>query len=139
MLGIKMWSPCESGRRHDRGLEAVCSMPIDLSSLLLTPYYCEAVRKGEKMKMKKRLAVAVGLGLLALCSVSQSQAQTTVTLPSVTPAAGQKPNIILIVSDDFGYGDAGAYGGGVGRGMPTPNIDRMTAEGMMFYSFYGQP
>ena len=91
------------------------------------------------MKMKKRLAVAVGLGLLALCSVSQSQAQTTVTLPSVTPAAGQKPNIILIVSDDFGYGDAGAYGGGVGRGMPTPNIDRMTAEGMMFYSFYGQP
>ena len=91
------------------------------------------------MKMKKRLAVAVGLGLLALCSVSQSQAQTKVTLPSVTPAAGQKPNIILIVSDDFGYGDAGAYGGGVGRGMPTPNIDRMTAEGMMFYSFYGQP
>ena len=91
------------------------------------------------MKMKKWLAVALGLGLLALCSVSQSQAQTTVTLPSVTPAAGQKPNIILIVSDDFGYGDAGAYGGGVGRGMPTPNIDRMTAEGMMFYSFYGQP
>jgi len=107
--------------------------------VLLTPYYCEAVRKGEKMKMKKWLAVALGLGLLALCSVSQSQAQTTVTLPSVTPAAGQKPNIILIVSDDFGYGDAGAYGGGVGRGMPTPNIDRMTAEGMMFYSFYGQP
>jgi arylsulfatase len=51
----------------------------------------------------------------------------------------QKPNIILIVSDDFGYGDSGAYGGGENRGMPTPNIDRMAAEGMMFMSFYAQP
>ena len=51
----------------------------------------------------------------------------------------QKPNIILIVSDDFGYGDAGAYGGGEGRGMPTPNIDRLSNEGMTFFSFYAQP
>ena len=54
-------------------------------------------------------------------------------------AAQQKPNIILIVSDDFGYGDAGAYGGGVGRGMPTPSLDRLADEGMTFFSFYGQP
>jgi arylsulfatase A-like enzyme len=51
----------------------------------------------------------------------------------------QKPNIVLILSDDFGYGDAGAYGGGAGRGMPTPNLDRLASEGMTFYSFYGQP
>jgi arylsulfatase A-like enzyme len=49
-----------------------------------------------------------------------------------------KPNIILITSDDFGYGDAGVYGGGVGRGMPTPNLDRLANEGMSFFSFYGQ-
>jgi arylsulfatase len=54
-------------------------------------------------------------------------------------AEGKKPNIILIVSDDFGYGDAGPYGGGEGRGMPTPNIDRMANEGMTFFSFYAQP
>jgi len=51
----------------------------------------------------------------------------------------QKPNIILIVSDDFGYGDAGVYGGGPGRGMPTPNLDRLANEGITFFSFYAQP
>jgi hypothetical protein len=47
----------------------------------------------------------------------------------------QKPNIILILSDDFGYGDSGVYGGGENRGMPTPNLDRLAAEGMQFMSF----
>ncbi len=57
----------------------------------------------------------------------------------VAQAQTQKPNIILIVSDDFGYGDAGAYGGGENRGMPTPNLDRLAVEGMQFLSFYAQP
>jgi len=54
-------------------------------------------------------------------------------------AADKKPNILLIVSDDTGYGDLGPYGGGEGRGMPTPNIDRMAADGMTLFSFYAQP
>jgi len=54
-------------------------------------------------------------------------------------AKEQKPNILFIVSDDTGYGDLGPYGGGEGRGMPTPNIDRMAAEGMTLFSFYAQP
>ncbi len=58
-----------------------------------------------------------------------------------TPEGAQagKPNIILLVSDDTGYGDLGPYGGGEGRGMPTPNIDRLAAEGMTMFSFYAQP
>jgi len=51
----------------------------------------------------------------------------------------QKPNIILILSDDFGYGDASPYGGGPGRGMPTPNLERMSQQGMTFFNFYAQP
>ncbi len=54
-------------------------------------------------------------------------------------AAGSKPNIILLVGDDVGWGDLGVYGGGEGRGIPTPNFDRMANEGMTFFSFYGQP
>jgi arylsulfatase len=53
--------------------------------------------------------------------------------------AADKPNIVLIVSDDFGYGDAGVYGGGPNRGMPTPNLDRMAEEGITFFTFYAQP
>ncbi|MBX7106025.1 MAG: hypothetical protein K1X57_18225, partial [Gemmataceae bacterium] len=37
---------------------------------------------------------------------------------------GRKPNILLIVADDLGYGDLGCYLGGGNRGMPTPNFDR---------------
>jgi arylsulfatase A-like enzyme len=59
--------------------------------------------------------------------------------PARAQAPVSKPNIILIVSDDFGYGDMGAYGGGENRGMPTPNLDRMASEGMQFWSFYAQP
>ena len=69
---------------------------------------------------------------------ASTDAQTTPTQP-MTAATGNKPNIVMIVSDDFGYGDAGCYLGGEARGMPTPNIDRLAAEGMMFTSFYAQP
>lgn len=51
----------------------------------------------------------------------------------------KKPNIIMVISDDTGWGDLGVYGGGAGRGMPTPNLDRMAKEGMQFWNFYGQP
>jgi arylsulfatase len=53
--------------------------------------------------------------------------------------AADKPNILFIVSDDTGYGDLGPYGGGEGRGMPTPNVDKMAEQGMTFFSFYAQP
>lgn len=80
-------------------------------------------------------------GLLGFCaSVAISAGAVIPALAQQQPpASAQKPNIIMIVSDDTGYGDLGPYGGGIGRGMPTPNIDRLAAEGMTFFSFYAQP
>lgn len=72
------------------------------------------------------LSVA-GLGVAAVAA-----------LPGAAQAA-DKPNILFIVSDDTGYGDLGPYGGGEGRGMPTPNLDELADEGMTFFSFYAQP
>jgi len=41
-----------------------------------------------------------------------------------------RPNIVYILADDFGYGDAGCYNSK--SKIPTPNIDRMAREGMRF-------
>ncbi|HML92784.1 arylsulfatase [Methyloceanibacter sp.] len=54
-------------------------------------------------------------------------------------AKDKKPNILLIVSDDTGWGDLGPYLGGEARGMQTPNFDRLANEGMFFTNYYGQP
>ncbi len=78
-------------------------------------------------------AVAVAAGGLAFPAVAQD---TTATQQE---DAGKKPNILLIISDDVGYGDLGAYLGGEARGMPTPNLDELAKDGMMFTSFYAQP
>lgn len=45
----------------------------------------------------------------------------------------RRPNIILIVADDLGYGDLGCYGQ---KAIQTPNLDRLAAEGMRFTQFY---
>jgi arylsulfatase A-like enzyme len=44
-----------------------------------------------------------------------------------------RPNIVLIVADDLGYGDLGCYGQ---KQIATPNIDRLAAEGRRFTQFY---
>jgi arylsulfatase A-like enzyme len=90
----------------------------------------------------RRSVLLSGASLLATAATSTTaaQAQEPKSATTAEPAAGvRKPNIVMIISDDTGYGDLGPYGGGVGRGMPTPNIDRLAAEGMTFYSFYAQP
>ena len=45
----------------------------------------------------------------------------------------KRPNVILILADDLGYGDLGVYGNRVIR---TPNIDRLASEGVRFTDFY---
>jgi arylsulfatase A-like enzyme len=82
--------------------------------------------------MNLRIGVYAGVTLLA-------SAFSPGTQFALAQAPVQKPNIVLILSDDFGYGDSGAYGGGENRGMPTPGLDRLAAEGMTFLSFYAQP
>jgi len=55
-------------------------------------------------------------------------------IPSPTfAAASQAPNIIFVLTDDMGYSDVGCYGG---QFVPTPNIDRLAAEGTKFTQFY---
>src|SRR5271169_5616733 len=58
-----------------------------------------------------------------------------------TPAAAQekKPNVVLILADNVGYGDLGPYGGGELRGAPTPRIDQLAREGLRLTQFLVEP
>ncbi len=53
--------------------------------------------------------------------------------PPAPPSADPPPNIVLIVSDDQGYGDLGCYGSTTAL---TPHLDRLAAEGVRLTSFY---
>ncbi|MDF7799589.1 sulfatase-like hydrolase/transferase [Pontiellaceae bacterium B1224] len=47
-------------------------------------------------------------------------------------ALADRPNVVLILADDLGYGDLGCYGGDI----PTPNLDRMAKEGLVLTDFH---
>jgi len=60
----------------------------------------------------------------------------SLAVSSCTLAAGLttgKPNILMILVDDLGYGDLSSYGA---KDMQTPNIDKLMASGMRFDNFY---
>ena len=61
---------------------------------------------------------------LLSCSCSQTRPPDT--------SEGRPPNVVLVFMDDMGYADIGPFGA---RGYPTPNLDRMAAEGMRFTDF----
>jgi arylsulfatase len=65
--------------------------------------------------------------LLATCFV--------ILAMEATAAAGSRPNIVILLSDNLGYGDLGVYGGGAIRGAPTPRIDGLASEGLRLANF----
>ena len=60
---------------------------------------------------------------------------------AAAPAMAQekRPNIVMLMTDDTGWNDFGAYSnGGKALGHPTPNVDRIAEEGATFTNWYGQ-
>ena len=72
-------------------------------------------------------AMGVGTGAVAF--------QRCASPPNTTggKAAGGKPNIVVILVDDLGYGDLSAFGA---TDLRTPNIDSLIGAGMRFDNFY---
>jgi arylsulfatase A-like enzyme len=93
---------------------------------------------GLQRRFSNRIAGKMAL-LLALVTIPVSgqnfSAPTNAT--AQRPAAPRRPNIILIVADDLGYGDLSCYGQTM---FETPNLDKLAAEGVRFTQFYcGSP
>jgi arylsulfatase len=74
----------------------------------------------------------LALGLLLGCAAGSKEAGHGP--PGADPADGKRPNILLIVADDLGYGDRGAFGGEI----DTPHIDQLARSGARFTRFYTQ-
>jgi arylsulfatase A-like enzyme len=82
--------------------------------------------------MRKREAPRSGLfavlGILAVL--------TLITSPA---AAAKKPNVVVMMVDNLGWGELGVYGGGELRGAPTPHLDKLAREGMRLLNFNVEP
>ena len=60
------------------------------------------------------------------------------TLTLVAQSA-ERPNVVLMLADNLGFGDIGAYGGGAVLGTLTPSLDALAAEGLMLTQFFVEP
>ncbi|HOC00621.1 MAG TPA: sulfatase-like hydrolase/transferase, partial [Verrucomicrobiota bacterium] len=69
--------------------------------------------------------------LLIALGAAKANPGANATASSSTPLA--KPNIIVIMADDLGYGDVSCYGA---TAVQTPAIDRLAREGVRFTSGY---
>lgn len=76
------------------------------------------------MTRTRRVAYAVAAAFVLILAAHGAR---------TSPVAQARPNILLIVTDDMGYGDIGLHGG---RDIPTPNIDAIMKSGMRFTDGY---
>src|SRR5258708_311837 len=90
--------------------------------------------------LKRRDLLLSGSSLVAASVIPAvgltSSAQAQQPTPSPAPA-GQRPNIVVIMGDDIGMWNIGAYHRGLMAGR-TPNLDKLAAEGMIFTDYYAE-
>jgi len=88
----------------------------------------------KKKATRREFLGALGLGLAAAAgSGIDAFGRTKEPGPAPAQAPARPPNIVLVFTDDQGYGDLGCYGS---KDIATPNIDRLAAEGVRFTDFY---
>jgi arylsulfatase A-like enzyme len=93
------------------------------------PIY-SAEKRLSRTKLHNACAIAALAGGIAITGLFAT--------PDHAQAQAKRPNIVMLMTDDTGWGDFGAYGGGTALGHPTPNIDRIAKEGATFTNWYGQ-
>lgn len=83
--------------------------------------------------MKRITAACLATGLLLASVISCASPAKPGSLSSQPERS--RPNILLIMADDLGYGDLSAFGSEI----PTPNLDRLAQSGLLFSNFHVSP
>ena len=88
------------------------------------------------MKRKKRSnTVLRRAGTWAAVGAILAGGAIMAATPQKAHAQSEKPNIVLVFMDNFGWGEPGFNGGGIIRGAPTPRLDQLASEGIRFTNF----
>ena len=85
-------------------------------------------------KIKKAAAFAVPLAMCVACTQGSVEETTDNTKTPGQPAS--KPNVVIILTDDQGYGDMSLHGNPV---LKTPNIDQLASDGIELTDFHVDP
>ena len=85
--------------------------------------------------MLKRFTTLFLASALCACASRNLEAASPAPLPP-PPARDKRPNIVFIISDDHAVQAVSAYGHPVSRVAPTPNIDRIAANGVLFLNSF---
>ncbi|MFN8624756.1 MAG: arylsulfatase [Candidatus Binatia bacterium] len=64
--------------------------------------------------------------------IGRNAAESTPDFPKLVKAPANAPNVLLVLTDDVGFGAAGTFGGLI----PTPNLDRLAANGLRYNRFH---
>jgi hypothetical protein len=96
---------------------------------------------GEKSGLKthalNRRSILLGSTTLAAASALGTAAPVQLAQAQQPAASGRPPNILVIMGDDVGWFNIGAYHQGIMSGK-TPNLDKLAAEGMRFTDYYAE-
>jgi arylsulfatase A-like enzyme len=97
----------------------------------------EADKSGLKDHAFNRRNVLLGSTTLAAASALGAAVAANVAQAQQPAASGRPPNILVIMGDDIGWFNIGAYHQGIMSGK-TPNLDKLAAEGMRFTDYYAE-
>ncbi len=79
------------------------------------------------MKLIKIAALAL-ITVFVSCQSKTKASKEEATVVKET----KKPNVLILLADDMGYGDIGAYGSEI----ETPNVNRLASEGIQYTNFH---
>ena len=86
--------------------------------------------------LSRRKMLLAGTSLLAAAGLTLGATETA-RAQQPTTSTGQTPNILVIMGDDIGIWNIGAYHRGMMAGR-TPHLDRLASEGMLFTDYYAE-
>src|SRR5579863_5480565 len=87
--------------------------------------------------LKRRDLLLSGTSLVAASALLGAGLPIAEPRPASAQSIGKQPNIVVIMGDDIGIWNIGAYHRGMMAGR-TPNIDKLAAEGMLFTDYYAE-